>query len=456
MFPGRDRTPVRNRESGGPGGGKRTPAEAQDLEYDGQGNILIGRRRFAVGLSWEPLRTDMTLHEQASRMRRAGFVRDLVVRNGDQVGFGSSETLHRRSTPVLALNARRDLLGDTWVAAFRLSQTSDFHWVVAMRDGDVFEDSVLPNEAEARDILLENLDAPGWNRVIAPSDWAIEGSEEGGVERFFSLRGGPKLGVVNRRREILLRILALLVLSGLLAGAWYAWSEYQARERERERQLREAQSAAVRIDPMTHPWVRAPRPGPFIEACEIGFSRMVLKVPGWNQSVLSCAPSGDGVTIDVSWGRTPNGRFSWLMAAAGDGLIPVEPRLDTGGNRAHARHAVPVSEQMHNDPFTTWIGSRIEQTLRPRFQTLGLPVLLQENARVVTRSEQERMTRPVYNHHVLTIETSVALQEYVDLLSDVPAIVPVQLEYDPSTLAWRLRINIHHPPILPLPPASTR
>ena len=50
-----------------------------------------------------------------------------------------------------------------------------------------------------------------------------------------------------------------------------------------------------------------------------------------------------------------------------------------------------------------------------------------------------------YNYHELTIQMSVAPEEHVRLLSDVPGLVPERLSYDPSTYDWTLVARIYHP-----------
>ena len=65
--------------------------------------------------------------------------------------------------------------------------------------------------------------------------------------------------------------------------------------------------------------------------------------------------------------------------------------------------------------------------------------------------QQQEIQVPVYNHHDLKFETSIAVSEYATLLSDVPGLVPEALVYGVDTGVWTLTAKIYHPPILPIP-----
>lgn len=423
--------------------------ERLDLQYDGLGNILSGRRRYAVGLTWEPMQPGIPVKRQAERGDRSGYRRTLQAPFGGQVGFGSKDRLQRAGDPALITAARRDLLGERWVGAFRVSPADRFWWVAAMRDGEVYEDLLFPDEGSARLQLMEALDAPDWDTIIAPSEWQVGGAIEGRIEQAFSPERGVRLKLVDARRDLILRAVLIGLILAIAGGAFLLWSEMRRQEAERADELRRLREATVRVDPSTYPWARVPPVEAFVEACVKEISSTVRVVTGWQNGPLSCVLTPSGVRVTAEWVRD-GGRISWLEAATADG--PDRVRLLGDGGRAALERMVPMTVDRGATPDLPWEADRIGTVLTSRFQTLDLKVNLRPRVRSLNATQIRELRGPVFNRHDLSIETTVAVGEYARLLSDVPALVPEGLVYAVDEGAWTLTAKIYHPPILPPPP----
>lgn len=420
-----------------------------DLQYDGTGNVQNGRKRFAVGLDWEPAQDGVRVRDQAERGRKGGYRRTLYAAYGAQLGFGSQDRQQRRGGVALVTAARSDLMGPRWAGAFRINEADRFWWVASVRDGEVFEDAVVADEASARNLLLEMLDAPGWTRIIAPEDWQVSGTDQARIEQAFSMRGGTPLRPVDGRRDTIQRAV-ILSLIGLIAGGGYLyWSELKRQEAERVAELARMRDAMVRVDPRTYPWAGAPDLVGFVRTCTREIDRTLFVVPGWLNGPIVCTSSGADGVVSTEWGRS-GGRIPWLHAATRELDAPVT--LLDGGGRAQLRREIGFEGSEVDGSVTPWAEGEVSQVLLSRFQTLGLGLTLRPRVRSLTTTQRSELRAPVYNRHDLSLETSVAIDEYARLLSDVPALVPEALIYDVEKGAWTLTAKIYHPPILPLPP----
>lgn len=421
---------------------------ALDLQYDGTGNVLNGRKRYAVGLEWEPRQEELPVRVQAERNSRGGYRRNLHVPFGGQIGFASQDRQQRRGSVALVTAGRPDLLGERWAGAFRINEADRFWWVASVRDGEVYEDAVVPDEASARTLLLDMLDAPGWNRLIAPQDWQISGTVPARIEQVFALRGGSPLRPSDGRNDVVQRAV-ILSLIGLLAGGGYLyWSDLKRQEAEREAELQRMRDAMIRIDPRSYPWATASRITDFVDACVAEIERTLFVVPGWENGPIVCAAeAGDGV-VSTEWVRS-GGRVPWLHAATGD--LGERVSLAEGGARALLRREITIPVQ-DRDITPPWTEAEVSDVLLSRFQTLGLDLKLRPRVRTLTSTQRAELTAPVYNRHDLSIETSVAIGEYARLLSDVPGLAPEALVFSVGSGTWTLTAKIYHPPILPLPP----
>ncbi|MCA9773492.1 MAG: type 4b pilus protein PilO2, partial [Myxococcales bacterium] len=423
-------------------------APALDLQYDGTGNVLCGRKRYAVGLDWEPAQPDEPVRVQAGRNRKGGHRRNLHVPFGAQIGFASQDRQQKRGSAALVTAGRSDLLGPRWAGAFRINEADRFWWVAAIRDGEVFEDAVVPDEVSARTLLLDMLDAPDWTRLMAPEDWQVSGTVPARIEQVFSLRGGAPLRPVDGRRDTVQRVVILSLIGTLAAGGYLFWSDLKRQEAEREAELAQMRDAMVRVDPRSHPWASAPPITGFVETCVQEIERTLFVLPGWLNGPITCTASGERGVVSTEWGRN-GGRVTWLHAATAH--LSDRVTLAEGGDRAYLRREVSFSLPDGEIPLP-WEAEAVSDLVLSRFQSLGLDLTLRPRVRSLTTTQRTELRAPVYNRHDLSIETSVAIGEYARLLSDVPALVPEALIYGVESGTWTLTAKIYHPPILPLPP----
>jgi hypothetical protein len=421
-----------------------------DLQYDGTGNILEGRKRFAVGLDWETVQADAPVRDQAARGHRGGYRRGLHVRLGAQYGFASADRQHKRGSQALITTARSELLGERWAGAFRINEADRFWWVAAVRDGEIYEDVVLADEVSARTLLLDVLDAPDWTRIIAPADWKISGTEPARIEQAFSMRSGSTLRPVDGRGDLIQRVVILSLIGALGGGGYYYWTELKRQEAERAAELTRMRDEMVRVDPATYPWASATPLEDFVETCVREIEGALALPPGWRPGPITCTASGRAGAVTAEWGRD-GGRFPWLLAATRAKGAPAT--LLEGGERAQSRRGVSFPERPDTGVDVPWTAADISDLLSSRLQTLGLTATLRPRVRSLTAEQRQELRAPVYNRHDLLIETSVGIEEYARLLSDVPALTPEALVYGVGTGTWSLTAKIYHPPILPLPPS---
>jgi hypothetical protein len=429
----------------GPGRAATAPVE-HDITILDDGVVSINRRAFAVGLAWRPYEEGVALSRQARTItaNTRAAAHDLVcdTQATGIIGFGDTSTGHRRGMPALVTAISTERLGDTWLGAFRLGDVGDTWWVGAMRQGQVFEDRIVKNHEDARSVLIESMDAPGWTAIIAPLDWNIDGSREDEIGACLDLRRVRKLRPISRLRGHAPRIVAIGVISALFAGVFGVWQWHQNAEAERLRQLAELQRSAVRVTAEDYPWNRVARIGPFLSACETAIREGLVVVAGWENRPLICRFSKGRLQLDVAWVRR-GGKIGWLRASApvfGDAL-----RLDETGEQASAMidASAPLDPASIDDvPLSDDLAGRV---LRERFQDLGLAIDLK---RIVALRAPPN--KAIFNHHLARISFSGRSDDIRGLLEDLPALVPEALSYNPASAQWELAFRLHHTAILPV------
>ncbi len=403
--------------------------------------LRVGRKTAALGLLWQPVRPQTSLRDQAGMAGGQGSEFDLAASFGaKQLGFGmKSEGLGAGMLAGASL-FDADSLGGTWLATFPLD-TGRLWWIVAMRDAKIYEDRVLFDAAEARATLVKSLDAPGWGKIIAPSEWNIEKSEQLGLSKIISFRHASRLRLVDRRFQTGTTMLLAAIVAVALAYAWLQLSRYLAEERLRK----EAFERARKSTSSELPWNSVPKIADFVFACMQEMDSVAVIPPGWTLQPLTCRWSGEEAWLDAGW-RRKSGRIPYLreMVENRTGL-----RVGLSGNGESASLSMPIDAPVETANADPWPARRIETVLRERFQTLGLD--LKMTARVVppSISGSGDGSMRVHNRHDIGIATSVAINEYARLLSDVPALVPESLVFRPQTRVWLLNARAYHAELRP-------
>lgn len=419
--------------------------------YDGIHTVTINEKRMIIGLQWEILRAGVTPKIAAEKVNLASKGRaniDLFVnlKTENQAGLvqGSKVIKPGDKAGATCFPARR--LGRFWLAAFELPGEKERWWVVAMRDGQIYEDSIYSDLSSARAVFMENHAAPDWQRVIAPEDWNIEGVESYSLVSVMHPGSGQGLKPINPIKTYLPYIIAGVVSVGSIVAGYHFYTDYQLKKKIEAREAAAARKKRIVVTPMDYPWFDTPSLAQFFDKCIPEMEGMVKYVPGWEQRLISCSMDGTEASVTTSW-KNNTGYVHWMMAA----FPPDEnqPLINVAGDQASRSSNIDfgVETQVLDKG---WPEEKVDAVLRRRFQTLGLDnVSMAPVIKRITPEQRISLQRPVFNRHDFKLQTSAALYEYASLFADVPAVVPDQLVYDLDAGIWNLSFKVYHQAILP-------
>lgn len=384
----------------------------------GGNRLRIGRREAVTGLLWQPAQERIPIRKQARLAggQQSGF--DLYASFGVRKQYGFAARGDGCVAGMLAAASLCDGLdwGDNWLAAFSVPGQYPAWWIVAQRNGAVFEDQLHSDVDKARAAFLKSLEAPDWDRIIAPDSWDVGDAAEVPLGKALSFAAAVKLRPVNRWP----RTAALAALALSAAGA--AYLGYSASLDWRQSRIAEP----VR-PPEEPPWHGSPGLSAFIFHCAGEMNRLSIPVPGWHIQHAECGRSGEMARTRVRWKRE-GGNPSWLLAATGE-KAGLPATLLTGGQLAELAQTKTVERRLPRPSPRAQHPLLFEKRLRDRFQTLGLELQL----------------TPAAGFHSLSIATSAGVGEFAELLNDIPALTPQSLLYRPKANSWLLKARIYHP-----------
>ena len=399
--------------------------------------LATGHRRAALGLLWQPLQPGLSIRDQARLAggNRGEFDLHVSAAGSRQAGFGATGDGLSPGMLAGATAVNADGWGDNWVAAFSLPGQARRWWIVAMRGAQIYEDQVHDSERAARQAMEMSLQAPDWDRIIAPSDWEIGNSAATGIADVLDLARAAPLQRVSRMARIA-GFAALALLAAALLGV--GWSR-----------LVQMDGAGIALigtpapvdESYEYPWEASPSIFGFVRRCTVEMDRMLLLPPGWLLESLVCGWSGETIGTRMLLRRN-DGRPVHLRAAARS----RRPQISARGEAAELASSAALAPGDMLALVQPWERGRLEMVLSDRFGSLGL------EAGIVPRSEKiagtaggERVTRSL-NRFDLGIRTSAGVLEYARLLSDIPALVPEALVWRQDSHSWHLTAKAYPAP----------
>ncbi|MBK1666902.1 hypothetical protein CKO28_02450 [Rhodovibrio sodomensis] len=293
----------------------RTKQKAETASLGSPRALRLGRAKFAVGLFWQVAASHATIAREAKELAANPKVQaDLFVAcRAPSASFALAREDDGTKPGMIAAAAALIPAVDAanWLLAAELGGG---YWVVAIRDRAVVPgtDLYFTDAEAAQATFADLLDQGGWNRVIAPEDWASDASSLDVVAALKSAKG-PKLDRTSSARKLL--TFGLVVVGGaalMMTGMW-AWNSYQQAQQRAEyerimEQRAKLKRKEVRPIPAPTPWVKQPHAGATIRACLDGMQVLPAEAPGYALVSITCE---DG-EVTHRWQRT-NGTVSWFQ-----------------------------------------------------------------------------------------------------------------------------------------------
>jgi len=367
-----------------------------------------------------------------------------TIDGGEFIGVSSNDAGHKNGMKVLITMINLRKAGRSWAGAFLVNKQRDTWWVGAMRNGEILEDRLTRSAHVARDLMSNFLDVPDLESVFAPDEWGISGSNPAPLNTIVNIKAGDTLRNVSPLKANMPRILVgASVLAVAVAGAYFVY-EMKAHEQQRLADLQKEMASRVILRDNEKPWYHSPSIEQTIRACEEQVEKGVILIPGWTPQPISCTISQNGKGVVVTgWNVQAGGKSSWLRAA----FTPELPQPVFNKDAKSADWTLPfISDFDENSQnHEPWKENKIYSWISERFQNAGVAI----DMRASSTNRSSATKKPQFNSVEIRVSSDVSLQKYVDMLKDIPALVPTTMIYNPTKGSWDLVAKIYEPVIMP-------
>ena len=284
--------------------------------------ITIDRKKYAVGLFWQPTGAGYVARTYAKTLARSVDKKlNLYTEYRAMVGLGSKKFGHK-SGMYSAAAAVTESLGEftSFLAVFEIDK---LFYLVAVRNGVILEDKLFDKEEDARAEYFKLSEIPDWGALFAPGAWGMPRA----VERSLSdlVMRGPKamLHPISRTKAGIAS--AVMMLFFAVCIGWFfrepleqmvepqpelsqvtpeIAAEYQRQLDEKNKELdaefeieREPQPEPIRM-----PYDYLPEPEKRAEICFKAIAFLMQPISGWNQVSAECGENYASTVFNRDFG----------------------------------------------------------------------------------------------------------------------------------------------------------
>ncbi len=284
--------------------------------------ISIGRRKYAVGLVWQPLGVGYIARNYAHQLARSMDKKfNLYSEYRAMVGLGASRLGLRPGMPSAAAGVV-DAFSEfsSFLAVFRVD--SGFY-LVAVRNGIILQDTLFDNESAARGRYVELSQIPDWGAFFAPGSWAMPRAVE---RRIDDVMAGRSRGVLHRISRMRANILSVTLMGLFVFALMYFFrtpiaemmtprpqiskidpelaAEYKRQIAEKNKELDQEFDVArpTPPPPLVMPYDNLPSPMARAQLCYQAIALLMQPVVGWTQTSVDCGEEYATATFTRTFG----------------------------------------------------------------------------------------------------------------------------------------------------------
>lgn len=301
------------------------------------GVITINRKKYAVGLFWQPLPVGQNPFNFSKQLAKKipgkiKFYTDFK----SMVGIGSRIQGHHRGMKIAAVELM-DYFSEynSFLAEFFTPQG---FWIIGVRNNIIVFDQLFLSEANAKQEFAKLVGLPDWDVVIASGSWNIPRAEEKTLNDIITGHSKPYLNPVS---GVFGHVFALILFFATVFGMWYLFNEpimkmftsrpqqvqinpeilkeYKKQLDAKQAEIKEAMQPQV----ISRPYDSLPDPLLRADQCWRAIGFVMQPISGWAQQSAICEENTAKVTLRRTYG-TLDELYSSANSLMGDNISIIK------------------------------------------------------------------------------------------------------------------------------------
>ena len=413
--------------------------------------ITINRKKYAVGLFWQPTGAGYVPRAYARSLARGIDKKlKLFTEYRGMVGLGSRRVGHHSGMDSVAA-AITDALGEfsSFLAVFAVSGA---FLLVAVRNGVILEDKLFTDENTARAEYFKLSEIPDWGALIAPSAWGMPRAIERNVSDLISRAAHYTLRPISRAGAVFASVVLFAMF--IVLAIWFfreplgqmfeprlqpsqldpeLVAEYNKQIEEKNKEL-DAQFEIEKPQPpqpLVMPYDYLPDPMARARTCYQAIAFLMQPVTGWNQTVVECNETHASTVFDRTFGTV--GDF-YMVASQ---LMPASFVQQQSDNSLYVRATLPAVQTRasldERDVETVY------RAVLTAFQSIDTPV----DAQMVVDTLTNGVDTAYLNIVEVAAESKLIPMQFMQIFDDFGGVYMTRCEWDADARIWNYEVIIY-------------
>ena len=412
--------------------------------------ITINRKKYAVGLFWQPTGAGYVARTYARALARSVDKKlNLYTEYRGMVGLGARRAGHRSGMDSAAA-AVTDALGEysSFLAVFGIDK---YFYLVAVRNGVILEDKLFISESDARAEYFKLSEIPDWGALFAPAPWGMPRAVERNLSDLIVRAVRAPLRPISRVGAGL--VSGVLIIVFVVGSMWFfrdpleqmattselsnispeLAAEFEKQVQEKNKEL----DAVFEIEkpalpgPIVLPYEYLPDPMARAQVCYQAMGFLMQPITGWSQTNVECGETHAIAQFSRDYGTLDD---FYMMATE---LMPASFVQQQSDN------ALTVRAKLPDVPTYASIDERdVETVLRAvmtAFQGIDTPA---DAAMVV-----DTLTNGVDTVHLNVVEVAAESKlvptQFMQIFDDFGGVYMTRCAWNASARTWNYEVIIY-------------
>lgn len=412
--------------------------------------IAINRKKYAVGLFWQPIGAGFVARAYARNLSRTVdrklklFVEYRAMVGVSQRRGGVHSGMHAAAAEITdALTEFNSFLG--------VFQAGDLFYLVAVRNGVILADKLFDNAADARSEYFKLSELPDWNALFAPGAWGMPRAIERNLSDLISGNSRNVLRPISRLSRISLSVLMLAGFGVLLLTFFREpisqmmtppqvakidpelAAEYKRQIEEKNKEL----DAQFNIEkqtppaPIVLPYDNLPDVSRRAQVCYQAIGFVMQPIPGWNQVSAECGETHASARFTRGFGTLDD---FYRVATE---LMPASFVQEESSESIYIRATLPkiptVASVDERDPDT------VVRDIQSIFQGISTPV----ETNVVVDTLTNGVETATLNIIEVAADSKLTPMQFMKIFDEFGGVYMTRCAWDAVRRIWNYEVIIY-------------
>ncbi len=410
--------------------------------------ININRRRYAVGLLWQPIGAGFVAHSYARTLARSiDKKRNLYVEYRMMIGLGARKLGQKTGMPSAAAEIMDSLTEyNSFLGVFPVGRQ---YYLIAVRNGIILKDVLFEREIDARSAYFELSEIPDWGALFAPGAWGMPRA----IERKLSelIRGSARavLRPIGWVGAGVISVVLLLIFAAVLFHIFSdpinqvispqpkvaeinpeLAAEYKKQIEEKNKEL--DVQFETKPEPLVMPYDNLPDRYARADICYKAMGFLMQPVAGWVQTSVEC--NEDSATVQMQRDFGTLGDF-YMIAG---GLMPGATVFEQGENALQVRANLPKAET-----FASQDERDVDSVIRDittAFQAANAPI---ESIGAVVDTLTNGVDTKYLNIVEVAAESKLVPAQFMKIFDDFGGVYLTRAAWNAVKRTWNYEVIIY-------------